>query len=86
MQYLMKCGHVSNAKNEYGRYICGICDCAEIVSECSGTKGLEGRFALCCQHKHMTNNPVASSWELPFFKYQPDRDFDAYYCGCYGWD
>ncbi len=86
MEYLMKCGHIANAKNETGDPICGICDCTEIVSECSGTKGLEDRRALCCQHKGVVNTPVQSRWELPFFEYRPNEKYDTYYCGCYGWD
>lgn len=23
---------------------------------------------------------------LAFFKYNPNHDFDEYYCGCWGWD
>lgn len=23
-----------------------------------------------------------SSWDLDFFKYKPDREFDEFYCGC----
>lgn len=27
-----------------------------------------------------------SSLNLPFFKHQPDKPEDEYYCGCMGWD
>ena len=86
MEYLMKCGHVANGKNEQGQDVCTICRCSEIVTACTGTKGLEGRFALCSQHKGIVNAPVPSKWELPLFQYRPNEKYDTYYCGCWGWD
>lgn len=29
---------------------------------------------------------VATDPNLPFFEAKPDKDYDTYYCGCYGWD
>ena len=29
---------------------------------------------------------VESKESLPFFKEQKDKEYDEYYCGCYGWD
>lgn len=26
-----------------------------------------------------------SSFDLPFFEHRPDREYDDYYCGCWGW-
>lgn len=26
-----------------------------------------------------------SSTDLPFFQHHPDREYDDYYCGCFGW-
>ena len=84
MEFLMKCGHVANAKDENGVIMCGICDCKEIQCECHGDEGLENRLASC---RHCSGGaPGPSKWNLPFFKYQPDKPFDSYYCGCYGWD
>ena len=42
----------------------------------------EGREAKCgyCGKK------TASKLELPFFKACPDKPYDEYYCGCWGWD
>lgn len=88
--YLMKCGHVSNAQlvKENGERIpsCVICACSEIEKKCEGKEGLEGRKAICSQHKYTVNKPVDSHWGLPFFEYRPDKDYDLYYCGCWGWD
>lgn len=47
---------------------------------------LDGRKAICTQHKGGDSKPVASSWTLPFFEYRPERETDSYYCGCWGWD
>jgi hypothetical protein len=27
-----------------------------------------------------------SSPDLPFFYHRPEREFDEFYCGCWGWD
>lgn len=27
-----------------------------------------------------------SSTNLPFFEHKPDKPFDEYFCGCWGWD
>ena len=27
-----------------------------------------------------------SSTNLPFFKHCPEKDYDEYFCGCFGWD
>lgn len=44
---------------------------------------LEGRTARCCYGCGSYDNSRPS---LPFFEYRPDREYDTYYCGCYGWD
>lgn len=46
------------------------------------TIDLKGRLAKCsygCK-------PVQSNVNLDFFKYQPEKEFDQYFCGCCGWD
>lgn len=87
--YLMTCGHISQGlwHKEDGTDVpvCVICGCAEIEKECTGTDGLEGRQATCSSHKNGHAVPVQSKWELPFFRYRPDREYDDYYCGCWGW-
>lgn len=55
----------------------------QIDKHCSGTDGLEGRMARCTYN---CGSKTQSKWELPFFKYQPDNEYDSYYCGCFGWD
>ena len=99
MALLMKCGHVANAEIqlEDGSTVscCAICyglkDGADQVErECCGTDGLNGRKARCVYSTPRPGNKcrgeVDSNWDLPFFQYQPDQAYDAYYCGCWGWD
>lgn len=81
MMYRMKCGHIANATSN-GKPVCAICSCFEVERECKENEGLEGRIAKCTS----CNNTTPSNWGLPFFKYKPDEERDAYYCGCYGWD
>ena len=76
---LMKCGHIANAKDGNGNYGCAICGCHEIADL---TPSLAGRKAKCTDCGRI----VKSNENLPFFKYQPDEEFDTYYCGCWGWD
>lgn len=80
---LMKCGHVENAVDEQGRPCCAICTCFEVDREVTESFGLEGRKAKCvynCGHE------TDSAWTLPFFEYTPNKPYDMYYCGCWGWD
>ena len=87
-KFMMKCGHASNAHDQYGNPVCVICvgmnPDAEIVDHeiLDPYEGLYGREASCpycgCRSE--------SSWNLPFFEYRPDMDRDSYYCGCRGWD
>lgn len=85
--YLMKCGHVANAYDPYGNPVCAICAgltnlADEIEKECVKNVGLEGRIAKCAE----CQTTVDSNWGLPFFKFCPEKEFDDYYDGCYGWD
>ena len=85
--YLMKCGHVANTYDPYGNPVCVICagmtnDADIIDKECHGNVGLEDRTAKCPECGLKTE----SRWDLAFFKYCPDNEFDEYYDGCYGWD
>lgn len=84
--YLMKCGHVANATTKDNKPACAICSEIRIEKECSGTIGLEERQAICTGHKGGNPKPFPSRWEMPFFEYRPNEKYDAYYCGCFGWD
>lgn len=89
MPYLMKCGHIAQGVARDGSPVCVICsgvskEAFEVHKECFGNDGLEGRIAKCI---YGCGSKKASSWDLPFFEYRPDCEYDEYYCGsCYGWD
>lgn len=91
-RYMMKCGHADNAQINLPdgtiKPICAICECMNVEKEINEpTEGLTGRMAICTDHKYgKANEPVNSRWDLPFFEYRPNCEYDSYYCGCYGWD
>jgi|HubBroStandDraft_6_1064221.scaffolds.fasta_scaffold122747_6 hypothetical protein len=80
---LMECGctALGTVKNPGEDEVvgCGLHGCTEAASR---EPGLVGRKARCSYG----GNEVPSSLKLPFFKFCPDRPYDEYYCGCYGWD
>ena len=81
MMYKMKCGHVNNATSN-GKPACAICTCFDVDHEVTGKEGLENRKAKCSDCGRISD----SRWNLPFFSHNPDKEYDSYYCGCYGWD
>lgn len=87
-RYIMKCGHVASVDDyEDKEPRCDLCDCTEVVREVqNNTDGLEDRIALCMGHKGKGYAETPSRWNLPFFQYNPDKDYDEYYCGCWGWE
>lgn len=80
---LMKCGHIANAKYNDGKTCCLICapkrEAFEAVEE---KPDLKKRKAKCTDCGKITD----SRWDLPFFAYRPDKEFDHYYDGCQGWN
>jgi len=79
---MMKCGHIANSymlKGDKKIPGCVICNCFEVADS---RPSLEGRLAKCSE----CSNRTPSAWNLPFFKYQEDKDEDRFYCGCHGWD
>ena len=84
MKYMMKCGHAANAVDRNGNPCCAICagftPNAFIVDE--KQIDLTGRKAICSY----CNTIVDSSLNLPFFEYRPDKEYDSFYDGCWGWD
>jgi hypothetical protein len=81
---MMQCGHAANATYDGDKPCCAICiglePGAKIVA--ANPPDLTGRFAECAYGHH---GQVASSSELAFFKHEPDKETDRYYCGCRGW-
>ena len=80
---LMKCGHTAQAVI-YGTEtpVCAICGCTDIED---AIPDLTGRKAHCSEHRG-TGGITDSSFNLAFFKHCPDKDFDEFYCGCWGWN
>lgn len=81
---MMKCGHSANATDNNNKPCCVMCvmagnEDAKVVVE---APDLTNRKAQC-SYGHKI---VPSSTNLAFFEYCPDKEFDNYYCGCYGWD
>jgi hypothetical protein len=58
---------------------CGIHDC---ITPSEEMPSLEGREAKCSYGDRI----VESNYNLAFFRYKPNKEYDEYYCGCYGWD
>lgn len=88
MQTLMKCGCTTTAiRNRDGAPVCithyGLTPDAEVVS--SETPDLTGRRARCSYFRSC-GREVDSNLDLAFFVHHPDSEYDAFYCGCYGWD
>jgi len=93
---IMKCGHSANAVcrsdgiNNFDPPIpsCVICSCCEIDES---PPDLSNRKAQCAYSEKRDGgkhgDPVRSDTaNLAFFMHRPDREFDEYYCGCWGWD
>lgn len=80
---LMKCGHTANAEYDDGKPCCLICspkrEAYEVVED---KPDLTGRKAKCTDCGEI----VDSNWNLPFFEYCPDKEYDRFYSGCWGWD
>lgn len=74
----MKCGHTANSKTSSGRPYCVICNC-DTVAEAK--PDLTGRKAKC----GWCGKETTSDFNLPFFEYKPNEEYDEYYCGCEGW-
>ena len=80
---LMKCGHTANAEYDNGKLCCLICSPKREAYEVVDDKpNLTGRKAKCTDCGEI----VDSNWNLPFFEYCPDKEYDRFYSGCWGWD
>ena len=85
MAVFMKCGHIAIGRDEEGNPVCPICLCWEIDPN---APDLAGRKAKCpyCGAMRDEINADGEPVRLPFFRYQPDMEYDTFYDGCYGWD
>mgnify|MGYP001072431167 CR=1 FL=1 len=85
---LMKCGHVAHGftyvdgKKAYACPMCyGLGKNLGVIWDHNQPDKPDNRTARCICGKE-----TESSWDLPYFKYQPHVKNDSYYCGCKGWD
>ena len=89
---MMGCGHAANATDGHGRPCCVIChgikDGANRVVVTP--PDFTGRRARCSYRKRRDGELCTaeedSSPNLAFFAHRPNKDFDEFYCGCWGWD
>lgn len=80
---MMSCGHAANATDGHHNPVCVICvGIHPGARTIATTPDLTNRIAECGE----CNNTQPSSTKLAFFKHQPDRASDSYYCGCRGWN
>jgi len=97
----LKCGCAAagSHRNEHdglpkGHPSCMVHDCCEVVA----APNLIGRTARCAYFGKETRRSecskcglvctceCASTIELAFFKHDPEKQFDEFYCGCHSWD
>lgn len=98
MPELMQCGHTANSTYQ-DQPVCAICFTAGgrvstamkalTVAEKTSlnlrrARCSYGQQGFCKNIKNITE--VDSDYDLAFFKYDPEKEFDTYYCGCFGWD
>lgn len=79
---------------------CIICMCTDVANEQTDLTGRMAKCAYYGNpvgRNNETHYPnlmkgkccgsiVPSSPNLPFFKSEPTKEYDEFYCGCYGWD
>lgn len=100
MKIMMACGHAANSVHHLDdgtvEPACFICSCFTLGFE----PDLTDRVARCGyygRNTHKNECPICtyggicrcerpSSTDLAFFGYHPDKPYDEFYCGCWGWD
>ena len=89
---MMKCGHTANAVTGDNKPACAICGCTEVSEQVIDLTNRKARcfyYGRVVKHQGRTSrceSESKSSTSLPFFKHNPESEFDEYYCGCQGWD
>jgi hypothetical protein len=85
---MMACGCQANGQDKNGNPVCcvhiGIAEGARVVQE--APPNLAGRQAKCGDCGRTEASEQALSGRLAFFRHQPTKPFDYFYCGCYGWN
>lgn len=78
---MMKCGHRANATSE-DKPCCVICAPSEGYNIIVEEPDLSKRQCRCSMCKKV----VPSTKAVAFFEHKPDKEYDAHYDGCMGWD
>ena len=99
---MMKCGHAANSTSNGrpACVICAPNPKAYQIDD--NPPLLEGRMARCsyygkrpsgrnhegdnCKRGEICKCEKPSNSNLAFFTGHPDKDYDEFYCGCWGWD
>lgn len=76
----LKCGCIPVSYTKDNEPICLIHNCTETVEITN--EDIKNRKAKC----NYCGRIVTSSFDLPFFKYCPDKESDEFFDGCFGWD
>jgi len=84
MTTFLQCGHIAQTTDpDHGDVPCCVmCKPSEATRTPAVEPNLEGRKAKCRE----CDKTRDSSLELAFFRHQPLRSMDSFFCGCGGWD
>ena len=82
---MMQCGHTANGTDQKtGSPVCGTCiGLVAGADKIATMPDLTGRTAPRTRGKTVGSEGYTY---LAFFRHQPDRDRDEFYCGHSGWD
>ncbi len=87
---IMKCGCVNDSHMSYPKEpqkepkAC--CSLHGTTEPAQTQPNLDKRIARCAYFAGKCGHSEPSSIDLAFFKYCEGKEYDEYYCGCYGWD
>lgn len=70
---MARCDYFGGKTYQMKKYAC--CGCGKCSEQFKG-----GAVTGVCKCE------TESSPSLAFFKSQPEKEFDSYYCGCMGWE
>lgn len=88
MKVMMKCGHAANGETLPERLpVCVICVGLNAgANQVAEFPDLENRRARCTYYGSKCQSEIESSLDLAFFELRPEKEFDEFYCGCWGWN
>lgn len=77
----MQCGHTATSLDDNNNPFCALCSGLNDGFNQVVHHKWEGRTARCVY----CDSTTESNAELPLFMYNPDGQYDSYYCGCRDW-